>query len=74
MDLKNLSHKERFDISRTQWAIYAPLTLGCSSFTNPVDYSTFKKSKEEKAKVAEMKSELPKTRGYKFKTLFHGAF
>lgn len=74
MDLKNLSHRERFDIQRTSTGIFAPFSRGCGSFTNPVDISAFKKSKEEKVKVANMKRELPKTRGYKFKTLFHGSF
>ncbi len=69
-----LSHHERFDIVRTNWAVYAPLSHGCGSMTTPVDYAAFRKTTGERALVSMMKAELPKTRSYKFKTIFHGSF
>lgn len=39
-----------------------------------IDYSVFKKSKEEKAQLATMKLKLPKTKHYKFKSVLHEQF
>lgn len=39
-----------------------------------VDFSCFKKSKEEKLMVLNHKMNLPKTRCYKFRTFFKGSY
>lgn len=37
--------------------LYAPLTVGAPLFLNPVDYNIFKKSKEEKEIVADIRKQ-----------------
>lgn len=39
-----------------------------------IDYSVFRKTKEEKDQLATMKLKLPKTRHYKFKSVLHEQF
>ena len=69
-----LTHAQRFDIQITQDRVYAPFTLGCPSMLMVTDYRVFKKSDEEKAKVATFKSKLPKTRNHKFITVLKASF
>ena len=57
-------------IEKTKTATYAPpSSLPSINRTMSVDYSTFKKLPGEAGEIATMKANLPKTRGYKFKTL-----
>jgi uncharacterized protein YneR len=67
-----ITHKERFDLSKgSDGRMYAALSNGCGTMTQAVDYAIFKKTPQERAEIATHKAKLPKTRGYKFKSLTH---
>jgi len=69
-----MTHQQRFDNQVTSNRVFAPLSHGCPSMTMATDYSVFKKTPDERGKLATYKSKLPKTRGYKFETVMHEQF
>lgn len=51
------SFRERFiGTPNPNGGLYAPLTIGTSKMTQPVDYKAFKKTKEEKLDVQVIKA------------------
>ena len=70
INFNGMSIKERFHTSRGNGITYAALSHGSPAFIHGnIDRSVFQKTDKEKAELLKLKSGLPKTRGYKFKTL-----
>ena len=67
----NLTHRQRFDLQITPQKTFAPLSHGCPSMIMVTDYSVFKHLPGEENRIKEFKSELGKTKNYKFKSISH---
>lgn len=74
VNFRNLSISGRFDPERGGGRTWAPISYGSPNVLIAVDFKEFEKTEEEIGKLLTIKNKLPKTRNYKWKTIFRGSF